>query len=76
MEKKYYEQLIILRASIEANKQEMRANKQYYDWKMIKFTEEFKTMFVEITDHINTLKPSPNQKDSPKPPDPICCVPR
>ena len=48
----------------------MRANKQDYDDKMIKFTEEFKTMLALITDYINTLKYSSTQKDEPKPPEP------
>ena len=48
----------------------MRANKQDYDEKMIKFTEEFKTMLALITDYINTLKYSSTQKDEPKPTEP------
>ena len=32
-------------------------------------------MLAAITDQINTLKYSPTQKDSPKPPDPINVVP-
>ena len=38
MDKKYDEQFIITQASIETNKQNMRANKQDYDEKMIKLT--------------------------------------
>ena len=39
MENKSDENLIIMQAAIESNKQEVRANKQYYDEKMIKSTE-------------------------------------
>ena len=39
MEKNSDEKFIIMQATIEANKQEMRANNQEYDDKMMKFTE-------------------------------------
>ena len=42
MDNKSDEQFIITKASIEANKQEIKANKQGYDEKMIKLTEDFK----------------------------------
>ena len=38
-----------MKATIEANKKKMRSNKQDSDNKMTKFTEELKTMLVEIT---------------------------
>ena len=53
----------------------MRDNKRDSDEKMTKFTEEFKTMLAAIADHINTLKSSSTQKDSPKPPYPTTVVP-
>ena len=46
---------------------------------MMKLTEDFKatnaSSITSITDQINTLKSSPTQKDSPKPPDPTNLVP-
>ena len=59
-----------MQSAIESNKQEMRPNKQDYDEKMKKFTEEFKSMLVVIIDNIDTLKSSPTRKDSLKPLDP------
>ena len=41
---------------------------------MTKLIEDFKSMFTAITDHINNLKYSLNQKDPPKPPDPNTVV--
>ena len=75
MENNSDEQFIIIQAEIEANNQEMNANKQDYDEKMAKFTEESKAILAEITDHINTLKSLSTQKDSPKTPDPNNLVP-
>ena len=37
-----------MHAAIEANKQEVKANKQDSDGKMIKFTEEFKAILARI----------------------------
>ena len=50
------EQFIIMQSTIESNKQEMKANKQHSDEKMVKLAEDFKAMLAAITDHINTLK--------------------
>ena len=44
MENKSDEQFVTMQAAIEANKQYMRSNKQDYDDKMKKSTEEFKIM--------------------------------
>ena len=44
MDNNSYDQFIIMKAAIEANKQEMRANKQDYNEKMTSLTEEFKIM--------------------------------
>ena len=63
MEKNYDEQLIIMQASIESNKQEMKVNKQASDDKMTKFIEEFKTMLAAISDQINIFKSSLTKKD-------------
>ena len=52
-----------MQTAIESNKQYIRANKQYFDDKMTKLTEEFKTMLSAITDQMNTFKYSPTQKD-------------
>ena len=58
------EQLIIMQASIESNKQDIISNKQYSDEKMMNLKEYFKSMLTSITYQINTFKSSPNQKDS------------
>ena len=39
-------QLIIMQATIEANKQKMKTNKQYPDHKMMKVIEDFKAMII------------------------------
>ena len=59
-----------MQAIIEANKQEMKSNNQDSDDKMTNITEDFKSMLISITYHINTFKYLPTQKDSPNPPDP------
>ena len=69
MQNKSYEQFIITQATIEANKQETKYNKQDYNDKMTKFKEDFKAMSEAITDNINTFKSSTYQKDSSKPQD-------
>ena len=74
MDNNYDEQFIIMKAEIEANKQEMKSNKKYYDVKMMKLTEDFKEMLTEIKDKINNLKSSPTKKDLPSTPDPIAMV--
>ena len=69
MDNKYYGQFIIMQATIETNKQEMKPNKQYPDDKIMKVTEYVKAMiistFTSMMDHINTLKPSTVKRDSP-----------
>ena len=57
------EQFIIMKSAIEFNKQEMKSNRQDSDNKMMKLTKYVKVMLAEITDHINTLKFPPTQKD-------------
>ena len=64
-----------MKSAIEDNKKETRAKKQYSDDKMTNLTEEFKTILAEITDHINSLKLSANQKYYPKPPNNTTVVP-
>ena len=48
MDNNYDEQLIIMQSKIEANKHEMKANKQDSDEKMMKLTEYFKEI-LELT---------------------------
>ena len=71
MDNKSYEQFIIIQSTIEANKQEIKYNKQYYDEKMMKLIKYFKAMLsstiTSMMDHINMSKSSPPQKNSPKP---------
>ena len=62
MDNQSYEQFIIMQATIESNKQEIKINKQDSDEKMTKFIEDFKAILGSITDQIKTLKSSPNQK--------------
>ena len=68
MENKSNEHLIITQAEVEANKQN-------YDKKTTKFTEELKTMLTANTYQINSLKSLPTQKDSQNPSDPNTVVP-
>ena len=42
MDNNYDEQVIIMQATIQAKNHEMKNNKQDYDEKMIKLTEDFK----------------------------------
>ena len=42
IDNKYVEQFIIMKSSIEENKQEMKSNNQDSDEKMINLTEKFK----------------------------------
>ena len=60
MDNKSDEQFIIMQAAIEANKQQMKNNKQDSDEKMMKLTEDFKAVIASsitsITYHINYLK--------------------
>ena len=53
----------------------MIPNKQDSDEKMTKLIEEFKTMLAAITYQNNTVKSSPTQKDSTKPPGTTTVVP-
>ena len=59
MDKKSYEQLLIMPATIESNKQD-------YDEKMKKITEDITSMITSMMDQIKISKSSPNQKYSPK----------
>ena len=78
MDNKSGEKFIIMKYANESNKKEMKYNKQYSDEKTMNITEDFKEMIVSsitsTTDQINMLKSSPDQKDSPKPPDPTTVV--
>ena len=66
------EQIIIMKAKIETNKQDLKANKQDSDEKMMNLTEYFKVMLTStitsLMDQINILKSFLAQKDSPNPP--------
>ena len=79
MDNKSDEQFIVMQATIESNKQDMKYNKQEYDDKKMKFTEDFKAMLASsitsIKYQINTLNSSPTQKDSPNTPEPTTAVP-
>ena len=56
-----------MQATIEANKKEMKSNKQDSDEKMMKLTEDIKEILAStitsMMDQINILKSSPAQKD-------------
>ena len=73
MDNKSDEQFIIMQATIETNKQDMRSNKQESDKKMMNTTEDFKSMLTStitsMMDRINMSKYSPSQRDSPNPQD-------
>ena len=72
---KYDEQFIIMQYTVECNNKEMKTNKRDSNEKMMKLIKDFKKIIASITDHINTLKSSTTQKDSPKLPDPTTAVP-
>ena len=74
MENRSDEKFIIMQATIESNKQEMRSNKQDYDEKMTQFTVKFETMLAVISNQLNTLVSSPTQRDASNPPDPTTVV--
>ena len=61
---KYYELFIIMQVPIEANKQDMKFNKQDFDDKIMKFTEDFKAILessvTSIMGHIHMYKPLPS----------------
>ena len=59
MENMSDEQFIIMKYEIEANKQEMKSNKQESDEKMAQFTVKFEIMLEVISYQINTLTSSP-----------------
>ena len=63
-----------MHATIEANKQDMKANKQDFDEKMMNLTEDFKLMLASTITSIiyqnNVYKSSPSHKYSPKALDP------
>ena len=46
MDNNYDENFIIMKATIEANKQEMKSNKQDYDYKMMNLIEYFKSVLL------------------------------
>ena len=75
MDNKYDENFIVLQAAIEDNKQEIKSKNQHYDDKMMKLTEDFKSMLTAITYQINTIKSSQTQNYSPKPLKPTTVVP-
>ena len=55
MEKHSDEQFKIMQYAIEANRQEVRANKQESDEKMTQSTVKFETMLAVISNQINTM---------------------
>ena len=61
------EQFIIIKSTIEANKQYMKSNKKDSDEKMIKLIEDFKAIpaptITPMMDHINIPKFSTDQRD-------------
>ena len=68
MDNKLDGQLLIMKATIEANR-------QYYDEKMKKVTEDLTEMITSMMDQINISKSSPDKKDSQKPQNPTAVVP-
>ena len=67
MDNNYDEQFIIMQATIETNKQDMKSNKQDSGDKMMKATEDFKAMLTSaitsMMDHIHMTKYYPAQRD-------------
>ena len=78
MDKKSYEQLLTIQATIETNRQETDEKKIETDEKITKITEDLKVFTATITsmmDQTNNSKFSPSQKDTSTPPDPTTVVP-
>ena len=63
-----------MKFTIEANKQEMKANKKDSDEIMTTLLEELKTMFAVLSNQLNTLSSSPTHKDTSTPLDPTIMV--
>ena len=59
MDNKSDEHLLLVQATIEANRQD-------YGEKMMNLTEDFTGIITSIMDHIKISKYSPYKKDSPK----------
>ena len=74
MDNKYDEYFIITKYTIEADKHDMKTNKQKFDDKCWISQNTSKQCFASITDQINNLKSLPTQKDSSNPPDPTIVV--
>ena len=64
-----------MQATIETNKQEMKANKQDSDEKMMQFRVKFKTILTVNSNKLNTLASSLTQNDTSTPPDPTTVAP-
>ena len=69
MDSKSEEQFIVMQDIIEANKEEMKSNKQDYDEKIMNLTEYFEELLTStitsLMDDINISKSSQFQKYSP-----------
>ena len=67
MDNKSDKHLIVIKYTIEANKKEMKSNRQNSGDKMMKVTEHFKEMLVSaiisMMGHINMYKSSLDQMD-------------
>ena len=74
MDKSSDKQFIIMQATIESNKQDIKAKNQDYDERMMKLTQDFKAILTPIMDHISTLKYFPTENDSTKAPNPTTVV--
>ena len=74
MENKSNEHFIIVQSEIEDKNQEMKSNKKDSDEKIMKLSEESKTMFAVLSNQPNTLSSSPTQKDKYIPPDHITVI--
>ena len=75
MDNKSDEKFTIMQAAIEANKQEMKSNKQESDEKMTQFTLKFEKLFAVILNQLKTLEYSPTQKNKSNPSDTTTVVP-
>ena len=78
MDKKSDEQLLIIKSTIEANRQDTYEKKTKTDEKLTNITEDLKVLIATITsmmDQTKNSKDSPGQKDTQNPPDPTTLVP-
>ena len=75
MDTKSDEQFLVIKAIIEANKQESDKNHKETNEKLTLLTDKLQVLTALMTDKTNISKSSPEQKDTSTPPDSTTVVP-